>query len=167
MIPRQRSLTPLPSLSFAEQQFLENVLYCQESPATLLSCLDNLLPGFQRVDSSSQGSETCFPFLPSWAGSWLPSWPCSEALRSCCFREGLSWVLRWEGLWRGRAWRAHSSQPALPAQQKIRNFSCLFFRGFGKQGFQCQGKLPCWILFSSTTRNKHSRQEQCFQSSFI
>lgn len=52
-------------------------------------------------------------------------------------------------------------------QQKIRNFSYLFFRGFGKQGFQCQGKLPCWILFSSTTRNKHSRQEQCFQSSFI
>lgn len=84
------------------------MVHCQESLATLLCFLDNLLPDFQRVDSSSQGSETCSPFLPCWAGSLLPSWPCSEALHSRRSMEGLSWVLWWEGLRRGRAWRAHS-----------------------------------------------------------
>lgn len=50
LVPQQMSLTPLPGLSFTEQQFLEDVVYTQENLATLLSCLDNLLPDFQRVD---------------------------------------------------------------------------------------------------------------------
>ena len=50
LVPQRMSLTPLPGLSFAEQQSLENVVYAQENLATLLSCLDNLLPDFQRVD---------------------------------------------------------------------------------------------------------------------
>lgn len=83
LVPQQMSLTPLPGLSFTEQQFLEDVVYAQENLATLLSCLDNLLPDFQRVDSPLQGSEACFPFLPRLAWSLIRSRPCSKALCSC------------------------------------------------------------------------------------